>query len=720
MAADSTTTDPKPSAALLELAGVCGVATEYHDWTGNHVQVGSDTIRAVLGALGVVVSDDESARAALEDQRSAAWRRTLPPVVVAREGWTPTVLIHLPHGEQFTAQVRLEDGGTVPVRTVEHVVEPLTIDKVLIGEAAVALPGDLPTGYHLLEVKIAGQPPQTAEVIVAPNTLDLPDSLAQQPAWGLAAQVYSVRSERSWGLGDAADLAELGTWAASNAADFLLVNPVHAAEPIAPMEPSPYLPTSRRFVNPIYIRVEEVADIGYLGAAERQLIEWHADDARRLNEFDFLDRDAAWAAKRAALRVLHRGQRSGRHSRDFAAFCAREGQALIDFATWCALAEKHGLPAGQWPRELHDPRSDAVAAARTELADEVDFHCWLQWVVQDQLASAHREARAAGMRVGVVHDIAVGVHPGGAEVWAGPEIFAAGVSVGAPPDDYNQLGQDWSQPPWRPDRLEQQAYRPLRDMLRTTLAMAGGLRIDHILGLFRLWWIPQGMKPTDGTYVRYDHEAMISVLVLEAHRAGAVVVGEDLGTVAPNVRDYLTDRGLLGTSVLWFERQQDGRTPRPPATYRKLALATVTVHDLPPTAGYLQGEHLQVRRRLGLLTRDWSEELAEDSAQRDAMVSALRGAGLLGQDASIEDIVEALYVYLAAAPSRLLGVSVNDLVGDVRTINQPGTNDEYPNWRLPIAGPDRRPLLLGDVMRSRRGKKLLRKVNDAVRRAEGD
>ena len=720
MPAESTTTDPQPSATLLELAGVFGVATEYHDWSGKHVRVSADTIRAVLSALGVEVTDDDSAEAAVQEQRSAAWRRTLPPVVVAREGWTPTVLIHLPHGQEFTASLRLEDGSTAPAPAGEHVVEPRTIDGELIGEAAVVLPGDLPTGYHRLEVSIAGKDTHSVEVIVAPNTLELPDSLSRQRAWGLAAQVYSVRSERSWGLGDAADLAEMATWAAGNGADFVLANPVHAAEPIPPMEPSPYLPTSRRFVNPLYIRVEEVADIGYLGAAERQLIEWHADDARRLNEFDFLDRDAAWAAKRAALRVLHRGQRSGRHSRDFAAFCAREGQSLSDFATWCALAEKYGLPAEQWPAQLQDPRSDAVASARRELADEIDFHCWLQWVVQDQLAGAHREARAAGMRVGVVHDIAVGVHPGGAEVWAGPEIFAAGVSVGAPPDDYNQLGQDWSQPPWRPDRLEQQAYRPLRDMLRTTLAMAGGLRIDHILGLFRLWWIPRGMKPTDGTYVRYDHEAMISVLVLEAQRAGAVVVGEDLGTVAPNVRDYLTDRGLLGTSVLWFERQEDGRTPRPPSSYRPLALATVTVHDLPPTAGYLQGEHLQVRRRLGLLTRDWSEEVAEDSAQRDAMVNALRDAGLIGQDASIEDIVEALYVYLAAAPSRLLGVSVNDLVGDVRTINQPGTNDEYPNWRLPIGGPDRTPLLLGDVTRSRRGKKLLRAFNDAVRAADGD
>lgn len=691
------------------------MATDFHDWTGRYVQVSTDSIVTVLEALGVPAADDAAVQRALEDVDLAAWRRVLPPVVVTREGWTPQVAVHLPHGAALTACIRLEDGGTAEAALLDHWVEPREIDGVLTGEATLALPGDLPIGYHVLEVSIEEAGTFTTEVIVSPQILRLPDSLPTRRAWGLSAQSYSVRSERSWGIGDAADLAELGTWAAGSGADFVLVNPVHAAEPIAPMEPSPYLPTTRRFVNPMYIRVEEVADIGYLGAAERQLIEWHADDARRLNELDYLDRDAAWSAKRDALRILHRGQRSGRHSRDFAAYCTAKGQPLTDFATWCALAEVYGLPVENWPSELQDPRSAAVSEARTELAEEVDFHCWLQWVVQGQLADAHRQTKAAGMRVGVVHDIAVGVHPGGAEIWAARDLFAGGVSVGAPPDDYNQLGQDWSQPPWRPDRLEEQAYRPLRDMLRTTLEMAGGLRIDHILGLFRLWWIPRGMKPTEGTYVAYDHEAMISVLVLEAHRAGAVIVGEDLGTVAPNVREYLTTRGLLGTSVLWFERESDGRSPRPPSTYRKLALATVTVHDLPPTAGYLHGEHLEVRRRLGLLTRDWADELAEDSAQRDAVVSRLRQRGLIGANAGVEDIVEGLYVYLAEAPSRLLGVSVNDLVGDVRTINQPGTNDEYPNWRLPLAGPDRTPVTLDALFQSRRAKRMMRRFDDAVR-----
>lgn len=699
----------------MRLAGRYGVSTEFHDWTGRHVQVSADSIVAVLHALDVDASDDDAVRAALQEAELATWRQTLPPVVVTREGWSPQVAVHLPHGASLNAAVRLEGGGSRPAPLVEHWVEPRDIDGVRTGEATVQLPADLPIGYHRLEVRIDDGQVEATEVVVAPQVLRLPGSLGSRRAWGLAAQSYSVRSERSWGIGDAADLSELGTWAAGAGADFVLVNPVHAAEPIAPMEPSPYLPTTRRFVNPMYIRVEEVADIGYLGAAERQLIEWHADDARRLNEIDYLDRDAAWEAKRDALRLLHRGQRSRRHSRDFTAYCAAQGQPLTDFATWCALAEKYGLPAANWPPELQDPRSPAVAEQRAELADEIDFHCWLQWVVQRQLADAHREATAAGMRVGVVHDIAVGVHPGGAEVWAAPELFADGVSVGAPPDDYNQLGQDWSQPPWRPDRLEQQAYRPLREMLRSTLEMAGGLRIDHILGLFRLWWIPQGMKPTEGTYVTYDHEAMISVLVLEAHRAGAVIVGEDLGTVAPHMREYLTARGLLGTSVLWFERESDGRSPRPPSTYRKLALATVTVHDLPPTAGYLHGEHLEVRRRLALLTRDWEQELADDSAQRDAVVARLRQRGLVGQDAAVEDVVEALYVFLADAPSRLLGVSVNDLVGDVRTINQPGTNDEYPNWRLPLAGPDRSPVTLDALFQSRRAKRLMRRFDQAVR-----
>jgi len=295
------------------------------------------------------------------------------------------------------------------------------------------------------------------------------------------------------------------------------------------------------------------------------------------------------------------------------------------------------------------------------------------------------------------------VDPNGADAWALQDTLALGVSVGAPPDEYNQLGQDWSQPPWRPDRLTEQGYEPFRALVNALLRHAGGIRIDHVIGLFRLWWIPQGADPTEGTYVRYDHEALIGIVALEAQRSGAVVVGEDLGTVEPWVRDYLAERGLLGTSILWFELDRDaGGGPLPPRRWREFCLSSVTTHDLPPTAGYLAGEHVRIRQELGLLTRPAAEELADDQAEQAAWLAELRAMGLLGEDPSVQDIVSALYAYLGRTPSRLLALALPDAVGDVRAQNQPGTTDEYPNWRVKLAGPDGKELLVEDVFTSTR------------------
>ena len=694
---------------MAELARAFGVATEYWDWQGNHVIVGASTISAVLSALGVDTSDDAAATRSLAAVADRSWRRFLPPIVVCRQGRTAWVPVHLPDGATVQVWVVLEDGTRREVRQVDHYVEPRIIDGQPTGEATFEVPDDLPLGWHTVNARI-GHDSFSTPLVVSPLVLALPSALQQRSAWGLMSQMYSVRSRHSWGLGDLADLADMAVWAATDLhADFVLVNPLHAAEPVAPMEPSPYLPTSRRFVNPIYIRVEDIPEMGYLSSAERQLLEWHADDARILNDRDTIDRDAVWSAKVAALRTVFHQPRSSRRERAFTAFCEREGQGLLDFATWCALAEKHGLPWDLWPAELQDPRSSAVESLRDQIGDEVEFYRWLQWIVDEQLAAVQRQAKEAGMSIGVVHDLAVGVHPQGADAWGLADALARRVTVGAPPDQYNQLGQDWSQPPWRPDRLEELGYAPYRDMLRTVLRHAGGIRIDHVIGLFRLWWIPEGRPTSEGTYVRYDHEALIGILALEAHRAGALVVGEDLGVVEPWVRDYLRERGILGTSILWFERDAQGK-PLPAEAYRELCLATVTTHDLPPTAGYLAGEHVDLRHDLGLLTRPVEDERKIDEAARQEVIDMLVERGLLRPAAPGSEVVEALHRFLSWTPARLLGVAVPDLTGDHRAMNQPGTDEEYPNWRLPLAGPDGKPVLLEDLMNSRWARRLARCV----------
>jgi 4-alpha-glucanotransferase len=685
------------------------VATEYWDWQGNQVIVSAQTISAVLQALGVDTSDDAAVASSLAHVADRTWHRTLPPIVVCRQGSNRWVPVHLPDGDQVQVWAILEDGSRREIRQVDNYVTPRVIDGALTGEATFEIAGDLPLGWHTLHARL-GEETSSSPLVISPAVMVLPQALQHRRAWGLLSQIYSVRSRRSWGIGDLADLSDMMAWAATDlSADFVLVNPLHAAEPVAPMEPSPYLPTSRRFVNPIYIRVEDIPEMGYMSSAERQLMEWHADDARTLNDADTIDRDAVWSAKVGALRTVFNQPRSSRRERAYVAFCDREGQGLLDFATWCALAEKYGLPWGDWPEELQHPDSPAVELMRDEIGEEVEFHRWLQWIVDEQIAAVQRQAKQAGMSIGVVHDLAVGVHPEGADAWGQPEALAHKVTVGAPPDQYNQLGQDWSQPPWRPDRLAELGYAPYRDMLRTVLRHAGGIRIDHVIGLFRLWWVPEGLSASEGTYVRYDHEALIGILALEAHRAGALVVGEDLGVVEPWVRDYLRERGIFGTSILWFEKDSGGR-PLPAESYRELCLATVTTHDLPPTAGYLAGEHIDLRADLGLLTRPVEQERTLDEAARREVLDMLVERGLLKPGASGTDVVEALHRFLSWSPAKLLGVAVPDLTGDHRVMNQPGTDEEYPNWRIPLAGADGKPVFLEDLMNSRWARRLARCV----------
>jgi len=719
-----TSLDP----VLADLAAAHGVATFFHDWRGGERQVPAPAVVSVLAALGVDASTPGAARAALDRVRDGRWREMLPSYLVVRGGIAGRVGVHVPHGEPVTVEIETEGGDRIPLTQLMIWVDPHDVDGALVGEATFEIPDVVPLGYHYLRAQ-SGERRARAQLIVVPDRLDEPPGRH----WGFMLQLYAVRSRASWGLGDLRDLRELATWSGRDlGADFVLVNPLHAAGPVAPMEPSPYFPSSRRFVNPIYLRVDDVPEVAELPADEVAAV---ASVLRERNALDEdIDRDAVWSAKREILQRAFAVRHEDDRRTAFDNYLAAEGDALRDFATWCALVDRHGA-APDWPEELQDPRSTQVAAFRDAAADLVEFHAWLQFLCSEQLTEVQAAAQAAGMSIGVVNDLAVGVSGAGADAWAFQQVLAHGVALGAPADMYNQQGQCWNLPPWRPDALAAAEFAPFRDLVRASLRHGGGLRIDHIIGLFRQWWVPEGASPADGTYVRLDHEAMVGIVMLEATRVGALLIGEDLGNVEWWVRDYLRARGIYGTSILWFEHDDAGH-PRAPELWRELCLASVTTHDLPPTAGYLTGEHVELRHELGLLERAVEDERGADEAARVGWLHALAAAGLLDAgtvsavttvaepgtvsprrdnfrtrvDPYVEGIVDALHAYLAATPARLIGIYLPDVVGDRRPVNQPGTIDEYPNWRVPMADEKERPVLLEELMASPAAARLARLV----------
>lgn len=691
--------DDPVDADLAALAAAYGVAVGYDDWASRPVPVAAATVRRVLAELGVDAADASAVAAARTAAELAPWRRLVAPTVVVRVGETGPVVVHVPAGVRPSARVVTEDGATVPVAAVGVPGAQRSVDGLVLHAVPLSLPPDLPSGWHRLAVTAAGREEQ-AVLLVAPSAVGLPAGLGR--GWGWMVQLYAVRSAASWGMGDYADLAELARWsAAEHGADVLLVNPLHAEAPVHPVQPSPYSPSSRRFRSPLSLRVEDVAEYAEAPAAVRDRVD--ALGAPLRASAGMVDRDAVWDAKITALELLHAQPRAD--SDAVAAYRQAQGEGLVAFATFCALAERHGLPFSSWPPELRHPGSPAVTAARAELAERVDLYCWLQHCCDTQLAAAQAAALGAGMRLGIVHDLAVGVDPGGADGWALSTDLAGAVTVGAPPDSFNQRGQGWGLPPYRPDRLPATGYAALRDMTRGVLRHAGGLRVDHVMGLFRLWWVPAGSPPAEGTYVSYDAPAMLGVLALEAERAGAVLVGEDLGTVEPVVTRLLRDRGVLGSAVLWFERAEDPRTgadtgPLPPARWRELAMASVTTHDLPTAAGFLADEHVRVRAELGQLGHGADVELARVAKERGELLGLLRAEGLLGADADRRDTVLAMHRLLVRSPCRLVLGALWDATGDLRQPNLPGTTEEYPSWRLPLADGGGRPVTLEQVQAS--------------------
>ena len=696
---------------LIRLAKACGVSTSYIDQLGAYVEIRDEVLVAVLASLGVDASNPAAISKSLLETECRQREQLVPPTVLAITGRANNVPLRCSADALVALTLALEDGtayaGDLRANLRVHK------DADFGEQLELTLPDDLPIGYHTLNVQVGGVQ-RRATVIVAPPRIELPEAVRQRQRWGWMTQMYSVRSADSWGVGDYGDLKRLAADAGEKShADFMLINPIHAGAPVPPLQPSPYLPESRRFLNVTYIRPQDIPEYAVLDDATRaQVEELHASVAAANDSAEPMDINASWDAKRQALWLIFSAPRSEERETAFAEFKRAAGPDLDAFATWCLAFEVWGAPweENSWFFRT-DKNSPAVAALVRDHHDMFEFQRWLQWIADEQVAAAQQAAKDAGMALGLMQDMAVGVHALGADVWWSPERFADGVTVGAPPDFYNQLGQDWGQPPFSPQYLESTGYRVYREMVHNMFAHAGALRIDHVLGLFRLWWIPRGCTARDGAYVTYNHEVMLSILAIEASRANGVVIGEDLGTVPEYVSKVLAEHGVLGTAVEWFSRVDNspnaGDPYAPPEDYRKYALASVTTHDLPPTAGYLKLEHVDLREELDLLNEPAEQFRAEVQAEIDQMLALLVSRGYLPQEvadglkaacapdaddaetadreALIQRVVEAMHVMLRDSPSVLVQAALVDGVGEHRTQNQPGTSWEYPNWRIPLA-----------------------------------
>ena len=654
---------------LHRLADTYGVATSWTGYGGEDIKVSDATLRTVLEALGAL-QGGETPDAALRRHREEVGRRKLAPTTVVRRTGTEGTGPH-------RIPVAVPAGGRVVLSTEEG----QTLELPVIDDgSAVRLPADLPLGYHELSLVGDDGVLERAHLILVPEHAPSP-----RRGWGWMLQLYALRSAGSWGVGDIEDLRTLTRWSAGQGADFIVCNPLHAAAPSGSQQPSPYYPSSRRYWNPSYLRVEQVPEYATSPPSVRDQIDALAAQRRADNTEDRIDRDSMWAAKRTALELLWDIEHTPARRAALDAFRTAEGEPLAQFALWCALADVHGPDWTTWPEEVSHPSATGIADARAQHADRIAFHEWLQFLTDEQLAATQAAARHEGMALGIVHDLAVGVNPSGADGWALQDHLATGVTVGAPPDDFNQQGQDWAQPPLLPNRLQETGYRVVRDLVRRLLRHAGGVRIDHILGYFRLFWVPDG-GPGEGTYVRYPADDLLGVLVLEAHRAGAVIIGEDLGVVAPGVRESMRDRRMLGSRLLYFSYGDDGRR-LPAAAYEPHALASITTHDLPTAMGWWRDEAVRVQIELGLLADGTGAEeaFARKRDEQRSMEQLLRDEGLLTEEPTDTERLIAMHAFLGRCGSALVAASVPDAVGDIRQPNMPGTVDEYPNWRLPVA-----------------------------------
>ncbi|CAN7614863.1 malto-oligosyltrehalose synthase [Variovorax sp. LjRoot290] len=706
--------------ALGPLCAHFGIATDYEDVWRTRRPVPRNSLVALLAELDVRIDATTTAEDALAAARRAAWTQGLPPVH-AIQAAAPTWQLHL-RLPATTGRLRWqldEESGPRHQGELDALALPelahAELDGVRWCERELSFSLALPAGYHRLSIEGLAGPVGEMLIVSAPARCWRPAALQDGGRiWGPAVQLYALRSARNWGIGDFGDLEQLVTQMVARGADIVGLNPLHALFPHNPAHASPYSPSSRRHLNVLYIDVEAVDGFAACDAA-RQLVHSLEFQTRlaRLREAPLVDYAAVAAAKFEVLKLLYAQFREqhlsadGRNARDdagraFLAFVAEGGEALHGHALFEALqAHFHaaddavwGWPA--WPEAYRNPAGAEVAAFAQQHAERVQYHQYLQWLAECQLERANARCKELGLGVGLYLDLAVSVDRAGSEVWSERTCFAAEASVGAPPDEFNPGGQGWGLPPLRPDRLRADHYRLFIDTLRANMKSAGALRIDHVMGLMRLFWIPPGRSATDGAYVHYALAELLAIVALESRRNRCMVIGEDLGTVAPEMREALARVDVLSYRVLFFERTDDGEF-KSAADYPPDALAAIGTHDLPTLAGWWSGEDLRLRLQLGLFPELalFEKQLRDRARERVGLLLQLEHAGLLsaeevaeatGRPTPAPRTVEAIHAFLAAAPSAIMMVQFEDALGVCDQVNMPGTTAEQPNWqrKLPL------------------------------------
>jgi len=679
--------------ALHRLAERMGIEPEFRDVRGQMVRASTEAKHALLAAMGHAVRDEAAAAEALTALDRADWLSPLPPVLVVREGAHVEVELVLP-AETTTMiawRLDLEEGGRRSGRVAFKQLEWIAARDLggqRIERRELLLGDDLPCGYHHLTVAPGGA---SMTLVVTPGQCWLPAGAPR--LWGIATQLYLLRSGNNWGIGDYTDLRNLVDLAASHGAAVIGLNPLHAMFIDNPGHASPYSPASRLLLNVLNIDVAaipELRDRSELLAARTYQEQIETCRATRL-----VDYAAVTRLKMSVLEKLFDICRSAPEEprwRVFQTFRSERGAVLEQNCLFLALREhfarKDAARADwhNWPDEYTDPASPAVAEFKRRNQGRIDFLAWTQWLADSQLSEAASAASRRGMAVGLYRDLAIGADRSGSETWVNPSAVVSGAQVGAPPDIGNPVGQDWGLPPFLPRALRQQGYRGFIDLIRANMRHAGGLRIDHVMGLQHLWWVPAGKTPADGAYVRYPMDDLIGILALESHRHHCLVVGEDLGTVPEGFREAMTAANILSYRVLFFE--QDGASGEflPSEGYPKLALAVVGNHDLPTLRGWWEGRDLELKAHLDLFPGG-SEEAAGQcevrSRDRSLLLKALKREGLLpsGEQPDAATLARAVHAYLARTPSILAMAQIDDLTGEADPVNMPTTSNEHPNWR---------------------------------------